>query len=118
MHFNMTGIHHQPSVVRPIHPLLQQALPNSFIAPATKTAVGVLPATIIRRQITPQRTRTQYPEHGVDKAAVIFSDTAPATCTTGRSAVPIIALFSRKCQVIGVPEPLPSSSSGGVMRQR
>jgi len=41
---------------------------TASIAPAKKTAVGVLPATIIRRKVMPQRTRTQYPEHGVDKA--------------------------------------------------
>jgi hypothetical protein len=73
----VAGINHQPFMVRLINQDLQQGLPQSFIPPAAKAPVGILPISIVQRQVSPGSASTQYPENGVDKSAVIAGDTAP-----------------------------------------
>lgn len=46
--------------------LLEQALPNTSVAPATKGLMRVLIVAARRWQIPPERTRSQEPEDGVN----------------------------------------------------
>jgi len=73
----MTGIDHQPFIVRRIDQLLQQRLPDPLVTPAAKSPVRVLPVTIGRRQVSPRRPSAQNPEHAIDKAPVIFRNPTP-----------------------------------------
>jgi hypothetical protein len=77
--FAVACVDHQPLIVRIVNQNLQQFFPNALVTPTDKTAVRVAPAAIVRRQIAPRRARSQYPEHCIDKSAVIFGNTAPRT---------------------------------------
>jgi hypothetical protein len=77
MNLAMAGINHQPFVVRLLDERFQQAFPLPFVAPAAKTPMGVLPVTIIWRQIPPGSACAQYPEDCVDEGAVIVSIPSP-----------------------------------------
>jgi hypothetical protein len=75
--FAVRSINHQPLIVGLINQDFQQLFPNPFIPPAYETAVRVAPVPVIRRQITPRRTRAHDPENGIDKLPVIFCNTTP-----------------------------------------
>jgi hypothetical protein len=46
MNLAVTGIDHEPFVIRIEHELLQQPFPNTPITPAAKAPMGVLPAPV------------------------------------------------------------------------
>lgn len=84
VHFNVTGIDHEPLKIRFINEGFQQRFPEPFVAPATKAPMGVLPVSIVRWQIPPWRARAQNPENGVDKGAIITRPTTLSAFATGQ----------------------------------
>lgn len=73
----MAGVDHQPLEIRLINQGFQQFLPDALVAPTAETALHRVPTPIIRRQVPPWRTRTQYPEYPVDKLPGISRIPAP-----------------------------------------
>ena len=82
MHLEMTGVNHQPLIVRFIHPMLQQRLPDPLVPPATEPTMDSLPASIVWRQITPRSDGAQNPEDRVDEPSIVLCHPTP----TSRSA--------------------------------
>ncbi len=64
----MTGVNHQPLIVRLIHQMLQQRPPEPLVPPATEPTMGSFPVSIVRRHITPGSAGAQNPArpHYVD----------------------------------------------------
>ena len=77
MYLYVTGIDHQPFEIRRVNQLLQQFLPYALVPPAAEAAMGVLPAAVIGRQVTPWGAGTKNPAHRVDEGSVIAGDPAP-----------------------------------------
>ena len=73
MHFDMTGVDHQPLKVCVIHQGFQNLFPDPLITPPAKPAVYILPVSIRLRQVPPRCSSTQYPEYTVDKLSGIPS---------------------------------------------
>jgi hypothetical protein len=84
MDFAMTGVDHEPFVVRVDNELLQQGLPKPPITPAAKASMGVLPVSIGSRQVSPWRARAKNPEHGVDETAIILGNPTPNAGAPGQ----------------------------------
>ena len=79
MRFAVTGIDHQPLEIWINDEPLQQRLPHTLVAPATKTPMGILPITIGRWKIAPGRPGSQNPKDAVNETSIVLSDTAPLT---------------------------------------
>jgi hypothetical protein len=73
----VTGVDHQPFVIRLINQSLKQKFPHTLVASATKSPVRLLPVPIVWRQIAPWRACAQNPEHCIDKKPIVMSHTAP-----------------------------------------
>jgi len=71
MHFAMARINHQPLMVRLNHEHFKEFFPNTPVTPTAKPAMGIFLVPKVRRQITPWRSRSQYPEHRVNKQPVV-----------------------------------------------
>jgi hypothetical protein len=67
MNLDMTGINHQPLIIRRIHQHVQKRLPNSFVPPATEMAMRIFPVTIVGRQPPPGL----YPKYGIDELLIV-----------------------------------------------
>ena len=67
MSLNVGGVDHQPLKVRVIDDRIQELLPYPSIPPATKATMGVLPVSVIRRQVSPQSPSTQIPRHRIQE---------------------------------------------------
>ena len=81
MHFTMTGVDHQPFVIRLVDQTLKKFLPDARIAPSDKAAMRIAPSAIFRRQVAPGRTGPQNPEHRIDKQAVVLGNAAAVRVT-------------------------------------
>ena len=77
MNFNVACVNHEPLVIGRLDQLIEQAFPRPAIAPPAEAAVGVLPVRIAGRQISPRRSRTQYPEHSIEELSVVATYPAP-----------------------------------------
>ena len=51
---------------------IQDTGPDAPVPPAAKPPVRILPAAVFRREVPPGRSGAQYPEHGVQKPAVVL----------------------------------------------
>ena len=84
MNLNVAGVDHQPFEIGFGDQFFQQSLPEAFVAPAAKAAMGVFPVPIIRRQVPPGSAGTQDPENGIEKKPVVFGLTAPESLLSGQ----------------------------------
>jgi hypothetical protein len=67
MHFAMRRINHQPLAIWFLDKYFEQFFPQTFVAPAAKTALCIFPVPKVWRQITPWCTRAQNPKYSIDK---------------------------------------------------
>ena len=84
MYFYMTGVDHQPFVIGRVNQPFEQFFPGSLVPPTTEAAMGVFPATVIGRQVTPWGAGTENPEHGIDECPVVPGDATPDTLPAGQ----------------------------------
>ena len=77
MNLDVAGVDHQPLKVRIVDNRIQQLVPDASIPPAAKAAMGVLPVTVIRRQVPPRSPSTQNPKHRVQKQPVVLGRPSP-----------------------------------------
>ena len=77
-------VYHQPLEIRVINHRLQQSGPHAPVPPAAEAAVGVLPISVVRGQISPRSAGAQYPAHGVDKPPVVLGRSAPLALSPGQ----------------------------------
>src|SRR5512143_3003684 len=84
MDLAVTGVDHQPFIIRRVDQDRQQLLPKAPVPPADKTAVRVAPSAVFRRKIPPGRPRPQYPASGIDEAAIVLGDAAPEAFASGQ----------------------------------
>jgi len=77
MDFAMAGIDHQPFKIWIINQYFKEFFPYSLVSPTNKALVNGSPFAIFRRQISPRRASTQYPEDGIDEEAIILCYTSP-----------------------------------------
>ncbi len=82
MDLEMTGVNHQPFIVRLIHQRLQQRPPEPLVPPATEPTMGIFPVSIVWRHITPGSAGTQNPEDRINEPSIILRHPTP----TSRSA--------------------------------
>ncbi len=82
MDLEMTGVNHQPLIVRLIHQMLQQRPSEPLVAPATEPTMGIFPVSIVWRHITPGSAGTQNPEDRINEPSIILRHPTP----TSRSA--------------------------------
>ena len=75
--FAMAGINHQPFKIRIINQHFKEFFPYSLVSPTNKALVNGSSFAIFRRQISPRRASTQYPEYGIDEEAIILCDASP-----------------------------------------
>jgi hypothetical protein len=82
MNLYVARINHQPLEIGFIYQCFQQAFPSSFVPPSTKSTVRIFPITVIRWQIPPWGTATQYPEHCVDELTIVAGIASPSAFAT------------------------------------
>lgn len=82
MYLDVACINHEPLVIGRLDQLLKQAFPCPAIAPPAEATVSVLPVSIAGWQISPRRSCTQYPEHGVKKLPIVATYAAPLPATS------------------------------------
>ena len=75
--FDVAGVDHEPLEIRLVDEFSQEVLPESLVAPAAETAVGVFPIPVVRWQIAPRSPRSQNPEDGVKEEAIVFGSSSP-----------------------------------------
>ena len=73
----MTGINHQPFIIRFVDQNFQKFFPYTFSAPSDEPLMNAPPLPVIRRQVTPRRSGPQHPEYCIDKTTVILGDSSP-----------------------------------------
>jgi hypothetical protein len=81
MNLDMARINHQPLKIGLIYQGFQQAFPNTFVPPSTKTTVCVLPVAVIGRQIPPWRSCTKNPKHRIDELSIVAGILSPRPFT-------------------------------------
>ena len=111
MGLDIAGVYHQPLEIRVINHRLQQSGPHAPVPPAAEAAVGVLPISVVRGQISPRSAGAQYPAHGVDKPPVVLGRSAPlalspAKCGLNRSQTSAVISWRRCATVIPPPSTL------------
>ena len=77
MYFDMTGIDHQPLEIRLLYHRFQHFFPDALVSPATETPLDSIPLTIFRRQVSPWCSRSQNPEHAIQKLTGILCVPSP-----------------------------------------
>jgi len=77
MNLDMTGVDHQPFIIRFFYQTSLKLGPNSLVTPTAKATVGVFPAPIITWQVSPRSACAQNPENSIDKQSVIASHPPP-----------------------------------------
>ena len=73
----MTGIDHQPLEIRLLYHRFQHFFPDALVSPATETPLDSIPLTIFRRQVSPWCSRSQNPEHAIQKLTGILCVPSP-----------------------------------------
>lgn len=73
----MTGIDHQPLEIRLLYHRFQHFFPDALLSPATETPLDSIPLTIFRRQVSPWCSRSQNPEHAIQKLTGILCVPSP-----------------------------------------
>ena len=73
----MTGINHQPLEIRLLYHRFQHFFPDALVSPATETPLDSIPLTIFRRQVSPWCSRSQNPEHAIQKLTGILCVASP-----------------------------------------
>lgn len=73
----MTGIDHQPLEIRLLYHRFQHFFPDALVSPATETPLDSIPLTIFRRQVSPGCSRSQNPEHAIQKLTGILCVPSP-----------------------------------------
>ena len=73
----MTGIDHQPLEIRLLYHRFQHFFPDALVSPATETPLDSIPLTIFRRQVSPWCSRSQNPEHAIEKLTGILCVPSP-----------------------------------------
>jgi len=73
----VTGINHQPFIIRIINQDFQQFFPDTLVTPANKAAVGITPTPVVRRQIPPWGSCSYNPENSIDKLTIICGYPSP-----------------------------------------
>lgn len=73
----MTGIDHQPLEIRLLYHRFQHFFPDPLVSPATETPLDSIPLTIFRRQVSPWCSRSQNPEHAIQKLTGILCVASP-----------------------------------------
>ena len=73
----MTGIDHQPLEIRLLYHRFQHFFPDALVSPATETPLDSIPLTIFRRQVSPWCSRSQNPEHAIQKLTGILCVASP-----------------------------------------
>ncbi len=73
----MTGIDHQPLEIRLLYHRFQHFFPDALVSPATETPLDSIPLTIFRRQASPWCSRSQNPEHAIQKLTGILCVPSP-----------------------------------------
>ena len=111
MGLDIAGVYHQPLEIRVINHRLQQSGPHAPVPPAAEAAVGVLPISVVRGQISPRSAGAQYPAHGVDKPPVVLGRSAPLAlspgkCGLNRSQTSSVISWRRCATVIPPPSTL------------
>jgi hypothetical protein len=81
MNLAMGRVDHQPFIIGLIYKQFKQSFPFTFVAPAAKSAMCILPIAVIRGQVAPRRTCTQYPKNSVDKLSIVARISAPSALT-------------------------------------
>lgn len=77
MYFDMTGVDHQPLEIRLLYHRFQHFFPDALVFPATETPLDGIPLTIFRRQVSPWCSRSQNPEHSIQKLTRILCVASP-----------------------------------------
>ena len=77
VYLDVGGVDHKPLEVRLVNHDFEQPLPDAFVTPSAKSAVGIIPAAKFGWQISPRSTGTQDPNNRIDKSAIILGDTSP-----------------------------------------
>ena len=77
MYFDMTGVDHQPLEIRLLYHRFQHFFPDALVSPATETPLDSIPLTIFRRQVSPWCSRSQNPEHSIQKLTHILCVASP-----------------------------------------
>ena len=80
----MTGVNHQPLIVRLIHQMLQQRPPETPVPPATEPTMGVFPVSGVWRQITPGSASAQNPEDRINEPPVVLRHPTPTSRSAGQ----------------------------------
>ena len=111
MGLDIAGVYHRPLEIRVINHRLQQSGPHAPVPPAAEAAVGVLPISVVRGQISPRSAGAQYPAHGVDKPPVVLGRSAPLAlspgkCGLNRSQTSSVISWRRCATVIPPPSTL------------
>ena len=117
MGLDIAGVYHQPLEIRVINHRLQQSGPHAPVPPAAEAAVGVLPISVVRGQISPRSAGAQYPAHGVDKPPVVpvswhgagsgpVGPSPPGKCGLNRSQTASVISWRRCATVIPPPSTL------------
>ena len=117
MGLNIAGVNHQPFEIGVIDHRLQQSGPHSTVPPAAEAPVGVLPVSVVRRQIPPGRSGAQNPAHGVDEPTVVMGRSAllalsPGRCGLNRSQTSSVISW-RRCaaRILPTLQTLPTHSN-------
>ena len=84
MHLEMTGVDHQPFAIRGIYEPLQELFPDPFVSPSDKATMGIAPASVLRWKISPWRSGSQDPKHGIEELAVILRSPSPDPLPAGQ----------------------------------
>ena len=78
----MARIYHQPFKVWFINKDFKEFFPYSSVSPATESSVGILPVSIVWRQISPRSVCPQNPENSVDELPIISGIASPGAFAT------------------------------------
>ena len=71
------GVDHEPFEVRLFDHDFEQLLPDAFVTPPVKSAVGVVPIAKFGRQVSPRSAGTKDSDDRIDESAIILGDTTP-----------------------------------------
>jgi len=81
MNLDMTGVYHQPFVIRVIYQQFKQSFPDPTVTPPAKATMRIFPVSVIWRQIAPRSPRPDDPKYGVNESSIVSGITAPSPFT-------------------------------------
>jgi len=82
MNFAVASVNHEPLEVRLVDEHIEQILPHALVSPTAKTSVGILPVTIVWRQISPGGASAKNPENCVDELTIVPGPSSPGSYPT------------------------------------